>query len=461
MTDSAVLSTGLPPVAVNNRSIKAPKIPARMRVPFSPSPQTEAILSGLNVGFVVNYFPVLTESFVAYAAAGLIRCGSDVSILPLYQGLHEDTAHAPVGVLESNDLSDRIIAPRFANEGLQRILNAPSVLLSDLKSSPRRIPRLFDRRLRGVYEREAFKPLPDFDIIHCHFGTLAQPILRHRRDGALTGKVIVHFRGYDISKTIRRHGTDFYKDVFASADGFVTNCEYFKRTLASFGCPEELIDVAPSGLDLSAFPFAPNQIDAHRPLRLLTIGRLTEKKGISDGIEALAILRQNGIDARYRVVGEGHLRHSLEEQVRALNLQDYVEMPGLMKHDDIMTEFAQADIFLAPSVTSFEGDQDAPVNTLKEAMALGVPVVATDHGGIPELVIHEKTGLIAPEHSPEDLARNVIRYTQETDLVSRLLVAARDEVEQKWSLEYGISVYAQAYQKAMARPYRDPKLRQN
>ena len=455
MTESAVLSS----VAITSRSDTAHTIPGRMRTPFSPSPHSQAALNDLRVGFVVNYFPVLTESFVAYAAAGLLRCGADVTILPLYQGRDEDTEHAPIGVLEGIDLSSHIVAPRFANEGRQRLLNAPAVLLADLKEAPRRLPRIFDRRLRSVYEREAFKPLPEFDIIHCHFGTLADPILKHRRDGVLKGKLIVHFRGYDISKTLRIHGPNFYKDVFACADGFVTNCDYFKRKLVSYGCPEELIDVAPSGLDLSAFPFAPKTIQNDRPLHLLTIGRLTEKKGIADGIEAVARLRQNGIDVRYRIVGEGHLRSALEDQVKALDLQDHVHMPGLMKHDDIMWEFESADIFLAPSVTSHEGDQDAPVNTLKEAMALGVPVVATDHGGIPELVKHEETGLLAPEHAPDMLATHVARYVQNPDLVNRLLVAARDEVESRWSLEYGIDVFAGAYQKALAKPFRDPKLR--
>ena len=454
MTDSAVLSS------TSNKACSetVPNICGRMRSPFSPSAHTQEAINGLRVGFVVNYFPVLTESFVAYAASGLVRCGADVTILPLYQGRHEDTEHAPVGVLADNDLSSRLVAPRFANQGLQRILNAPAVLMSDLKTPPRRLPRLFDRRLRSVYEREAFKPLPDFDILHCHFGTLADPILRHRRDGTLTGKLIVHFRGYDISKIVRLHGPSFYDEVFACADRFVTNCAFFKNKLIELGCPAELIDVAPSGLDLSAFPFTPKPIPSDRRLRLLTIGRLTEKKGIADGIEALAILRQNGIDAHYRIVGEGHLREALEAQVKALDLQDYVQMPGQMKHDDIMTEFGAADIFLAPSVTSFEGDQDAPVNTLKEAMALGVPVVATDHGGIPELVRHDETGLLAPEHAAERLARHVIRYAQDPDFVNRLVVAARDEVEHKWSLEYGISVYADAYQKALAAPFRDPNL---
>ncbi len=454
MTDSAVLSS----VSVESHSDTKHAIPGRMRSPFTPSSRAQAALNGLRVGFVVNYFPVLTESFVAYAAAGLMRCGADVTLLPLYQGRDEDTDHAPVGVLDGINLSNRIVAPRFANQGLQRLLHAPAVLMSDLRTRPRRLPRLFDRRLRSVYEREAFKPLADFDILHCHFGTLAGPILRHRRDGALKGKLVVHFRGYDISKIVRLHGPHFYDDVFACADRFVTNCDHFKHKLIELGCPAELIDVAPSGLDLSAFPFTPKTIPSDRPLHLLTIGRLTEKKGIADGIEALSILRQNGIDAHYRIIGEGHLRSSLEDQVKALDLQDYVQMPGLMKHDDIMAEFEQADIFLAPSVTSFEGDQDAPVNTLKEAMALGVPVVATDHGGIPELVRHEETGLLVPEHDPENLARQVIRYVQDPTFVNRILVGARDEVEHKWSLEYGISVYADAYQKALAAPLRDPNL---
>ncbi len=426
---------------------------------FSPSVEASEILAGLRVGFVTNYFPVLSEAFVAYAAAGLVKCGTDLSILPLYQKVAQDPEHAAIGILADNDLRHRVIAPRFGDEGFNRLLHTPAVVLRDLLSGSPIVPRLFDRRLRALYEREAFKTLPDFDILHCQFGTLAEPILRHRRDGTLKGKLIVHFRGFDISKFVKLYGPDYFKEVFECADRFLTNCDHFKKKLVSLGCPEELIDVAPSGLDLSAFPFEQRSNISVDPLRLLTIGRLTEKKGIADGISTLAILRENGLNVRYRIIGEGHLRPTLEAQIESLGLSDYVDMPGAKRHDEIKSEFDQADIFLAPSVTSEEGDQDAPVNTLKEAMALGVPVVATEHGGIPELVHNGLNGWLAPEYNPQALAHQIMKYLDDPGLVRRFTPAARKEVEDRWSLEYATWVYADAYRKALAAPARDPKLK--
>ncbi len=426
---------------------------------FNPAPDVVSTLSGMRVGFVLNYFPVLSEAFIAYAAAALVKCGTDLSLLPLYRLEAEDPPHAPIGILAGNDLSERVTSPRFSDEGMKRLIHAPAVILADALAQGPRAIRPFDRRLRVPYEREAFQGLDKFDVLHCQFGSLAAPILQHRREGTLQGRLVVHFRGYDITKWLTLFGSDFYTEIFDCADRFLTNCDHFKQKLIEMGCREDLIDVAPSGLDLSAFPFSPQPKFTNERVRLLTVGRLTEKKGIGDGIHALSIARKNGIDAHYRIIGEGHLRDELEALVASLGLSEFVDLPGAMPHDKVKSEFQDADIFLAPSITAADGDQDAPVNTLKEAMALGVPVIATQHGGIPELVHDGQNGLLAPERDPETLAKHISRLASESDLADRFIEAARQEVEARWSLEYATKVYAEAYTKALAAPPRDPVLK--
>jgi colanic acid/amylovoran biosynthesis glycosyltransferase len=416
-------------------------------------------LRGLRVAFVVNRFPVLSEAFIAYAAAALLEEGAQVTLIPLHQPVEEQPSHACVGVLADHDLAGRIIAPRLATRGAQRALQFGPAAIGYAARYGLGALGAVDRRLVTPFQAEAFRRAGAFDIVHCQFADLAPAVLKLRRIGAVAGRVIVHFRGYDISERVVSGSPGFYDDVFASADRFIANCAHFRHRAIELGCPPDLIDVVPSGIDLSVFPFRRHMIARDRALRVLTVARLTEKKGVADAIEAVARLVREGRAIRYRIIGEGPLRAALEAQIAALGLSETVTLLGAQPHDIVRAELAEADVFLASSVTARSGDQDAPVNTLKEAMASGVPVVATRHGGIPELVEHGETGLLAPESDPGALAAAIARLADSPLEAAAIARAARDVVVQRWSLTYSTQLYAEVYGKALASPSRDRRLK--
>lgn len=414
-------------------------------------------LAGRRIAFVVSRFPVLSEAFIAYAAAGLIEAGADLSILPVCQprGDLSQARHAGVGVLAGHDLSRRVIPTRFGAERWRRIAHGPAVIGKAIAQQGPRAVALIDAKLRVPFLAEALSARPDFDILHCQFGETAAPIVRLRKAGGVRGRIVVHFRGHDVTETAVRRGRGRYDLVFARADRFIANCRHFRDCAVALGCPEHLIDVIPTGIDLGAFPQRPDRGPGAPPWTLLSVGRLVEKKGHDVVIDALARLLAQGIDARLRIVGEGSERAALVAQIAARGLGDRVDLLGGLDHLGVSRELARADMFLAASTASRSGDQDAPLNTLKEAMAVGVPVIASRHGGIPELVADGRSGCLVPERDSEALAAAVARLIAAPALAQRMVREARAEIERNWSLARTTALYAECYERALAVPARD------
>ena len=178
-----------------------------------------------------------------------------------------------------------------------------------------------------------------------------------------------------------------------------------------------------------------------------------DKKGFGDCVEAMA--RLGGIEAELDILGEGPLRPLLERRIAALGLQGRVRLHGAATADRILAACHRADIGLAPSVTAEDGDADAPVNTLKEKMATGLPVIATDHGGIPELVRPGENGCLVPERAPDALAAAIRDLAARPGDWPRLGAAGRAKVVDDYGIarvaERTLAAYADALAVAEAR----------
>jgi colanic acid/amylovoran biosynthesis glycosyltransferase len=249
---------------------------------------------------------------------------------------------------------------------------------------------------------------------------------------------------------VQRQGADCYRQLFATARQFIANSVYFRDRAVALGCPPDRIRVIESPVDIDSFPWREPQPNRGRPLRLLTVGRLVEKKGIAYAIEAAALLKARGHALSYRIIGEGNLRSDLQAQISALGLSDSVTLEGSRSHGYIAQALHEADIFLAPSVMAANGDADAAINTIKEAMLVGVPVVATRHGGIPELVSDEETGLLVPERDAAGLAQAVQRLIAAPDRWAHMARAARLSVETRFGMPQIAAQTLRVYQDAIA-----------
>ena len=395
----------------------------------------------MKVAFVTGEFPLVSQTFIFNQLAGLIERGVEVTVFSLWGPPREDGVEQ--AVVQDYDLLERTRYAVPVPSSLRARLSSGSRCAARvIRVNPSAILRLlnplrFGRRalsLRLLHEAIPLLPRQSFDIVHCQFGDLGLSALALRDAGLLQGRIVTHFRGYDISQFVKSAGDQVYADLFARGEFFLTNCDFFRQRVIELGCLPDRIAVLRSGIDVEHFAFAPPQPPADGVLRVVFVGRLVEKKGVEYAIRAVAKLRESGRQVELNIVGDGPLRDSLAALIDALAVGSSVRLLGARDHDAVVDILATAHVLAAPSVTAGSGDQDASVNTLKEAMAMGLPVVATRHGGIPELVEDGVSGFLVPERDADALAEAIARMGQSPDLWQSFGRTGRRRVEAEYDM---------------------------
>lgn len=409
----------------------------------------------MKIAFLVGRFPVLSEAFILNQITGLIARGHEVDIYSLEGYSGETKIHPDV---EKYRLLERTYyVPKTPENYIWRGLKALGLLAINGYKAPLacwRSLNVFKYGKQAASLRLLYTAIPtlgsqSYDIIHCQFGTYAlQGMLLHDV-GTLQGKLITSFRGYDISWYVREQGEQVYDQLFKVGDFFLTNCDFFRRRVVQLGCDENKIVVHGSGINCSRFTFTPRYFPADGKVRIATTGRLIEKKGIEYSIRAVAQLVKSYPNIEYNIIGDGYLRQDFEQLIAELGVSDKVNLLGWRQQQEIIAVLNNSHIFVAPSVTAADGNQDAPVNTLKEAMAMGLPVVSTYHGGIPELVKDGVSGFLAPERDADALAEKLNYLIQHPDLWPGMGKAGRAYVEQHYDMNKLNEELVELYQRVL------------
>jgi glycosyltransferase involved in cell wall biosynthesis len=261
--------------------------------------------------------------------------------------------------------------------------------------------------------------------LHAHFATYP----------ALLAWIAASF--LKIPFTFTAHAHDIYVNqdllpiVCGTAAEIVVISEYNRRFIVE-KLGEEFaakITVIHCGIDLNRLPFAERRVRREGALRLVSIGRLSGIKGFTFLIEALRLLQKTGCDFCCTIVGDGPLRKELERQVAEAGLSDRVDLVGSKKAEEIPPILQTADLFvLACAKDRIEGQDGIPV-VFMEAMAQGLPVLGTRLSGIPELIRHEETGLLAQPHDPADLMRQIRFFSENPAAAEAMRAKARALVE--------------------------------
>ncbi|MBN1539320.1 MAG: glycosyltransferase, partial [Candidatus Thermoplasmatota archaeon] len=168
---------------------------------------------------------------------------------------------------------------------------------------------------------------------------------------------------------------------------------------------------------------------------ILFVGRFVEKKGIRYLIEACSILKERGMDFRLLLVGDGPLRNDYGRRIRKCGIEDRTLIKGPVPQQDILEELKKADVFVLPSVVVKNGDRDILPNSLKEAMAMKVPVITTDISGIGELVEDGRTGLLIRPGSPMDIVEAVQKVISDPEMMNGMVEEGRKKIERDFNIE--------------------------
>jgi colanic acid/amylovoran biosynthesis glycosyltransferase len=356
----------------------------------------------LRIAMFVNEFPALSETFVLNQITGLLDLGHDVTIIAT-QGRAEKGVHADV---MRYGLTERLQYRDMPASRIRRLAQLPSLLRRDPAMSMKALDAARYGReatsLSLLYWTDGLRHREPFDVIHCHFGIVGRTAAHLREIGALRGKLVTTFHGVDMSACLDRD-PDLYQRLFKQGDLFLPISTHWREKLIAHGCDPARIEIHRMGIDPSRFPLT-KRTEKPDGVRILTIGRLVEKKGIEYGLRAVALLAQRGVALRYDIVGDGPLRQPLEALAVELGIAEQVTFRGSMVQKDVIRIMQENDVLLAPSVTDATGDQEGIPVTIMEAMATGMPVISSWHSGIPELVEDASSGLLVKERDVEGLA---------------------------------------------------------
>ena len=393
----------------------------------------------MKIAFLVYQFPVLSETFILNQIVGLLERGCEVDIYAECRG-NNDKVHP---LVEKYALQEKTYyLPELPENLFLRLIKGIGLIFNYAFVSPRQLWRslypfpLTDLTLSLWLLHTVIPNLNrDYDIIHCQFGTQSYRGMAFRQVNAPTAKLITTFRGHDISSFVRQKGKNVYKQLFRNGDFFLTNCNFFRNKAIAIGCPPDKIKVNRSGLDCDRFTYQSRSLPEDSFIQIATTGRLVEKKGIEYVINAVANLVPIYPRLRYKIIGEGVLRPYFTKLIQELKLADNVELMGWCNETEIVEILKNTHIFVAPSITAADGNQDAPINVLKEAMAIGLPVVSTYHGGIPELVEDGKSGFLVAEKDVVSLADKIGYLIEHPELWSVMGQAGRKFVLQHYNLD--------------------------
>lgn len=386
----------------------------------------------MKVAYVVKRYPRYSETFIVNEILAHEAAGVEVGIFSLLSpedGHFQDAisrVRAPVAYLQAKGLkaSDLWATLDEAGEDLPNLWGA----LEEARGGD----------VRHVYQavllaREARRG--GFTHLHAHFATASTTVAR----------LAARFAG--LPYTLTAHAKDIFhesvdpedlrrklSDAAASVTVSDFNLEYLRER---YGRAADGTRRIYNGLELERFPYGEPR---DRGPEIVAVGRLVEKKGFADLVEACALLRDRGVRFRARIVGLGDQEDRLRSLIASRDLRNLVDLAGPLPQREMARVVGGASVFAAPCVVGGDGNRDGLPTVLLEAMALGTPCVSTDVTGIPEVLRHGETGLMVPQRDPAALAGALERLLGDAALRVRLARGARRLIEAEFDVSRNAAI---------------------
>ena len=366
-----------------------------------------------SIGFYINEYLGIPETFIYEEITNIKKYKSVV----LTHGIRnlEVFPHEKIIQLEE-DLRDYLASSRLSRNPLKTLETIRKI-------------RKHNNQLQ--YYLKIIKH-NDIKLIHAQYGYDGLLCTSLCEDMGLP--LVTNFRGYDVYQESLEHPQNYDK-LFEVGDLFLSRSKVMKDDLSYLGCPKGKIRIHHSSIDVKKFPFRERSpLKKDETLKLISVGRLVEKKGMEYSIRALAEILEKHKNVHLTIIGEGPLNNSLLKIVTNLQMTKYVTFKPFLSHGDVINELDASHLFILSCVTAENGDKEGIPNSLMEAQACGLPVISTEHGGIPELVISGKTGYLAKERKISELT-GLIRYLFENqDEWGTLGISGRKHIEDEFNI---------------------------
>ncbi len=287
-------------------------------------------------------------------------------------------------------------------------------------------------------------------VLHVYFGHIGVyllPLLRMRRLPA-----IVSFHGADAGVGMDRptHRRAM-AEMLTLADRILVRSESLAGSVGRLGAEPDRVRVHRTGLPLAEFPVVPRRAPETGAWHFVQASRLIAKKGIETALTAFAAFAHAHPQAHFTIAGSGPLETTLRATAGRLGVADRVTFAGFLDQDRLRALYASAHLFVHPSETGLDGDAEGVPNAMLEAMATGLPVVATRHGGIPEAVGDGISGWLVAERDAPGLADAMNRLTADHVEWERFGAAAAAAVRVRFDLAAQTAVLEGIYDEAAGR----------
>ncbi len=432
----------------------------------------------LRIAFFTGTFPAVSETFILRQITGLLDMGhqADVyadSVPESGTPVHPEVARYALGQRTTYmDMPPETAPwemPVWPVTGRTWPPGAKTSILNSARIM-RALPRLFRslmvapwlacqvlKQSEYVYQAASLSVLyrlaklcsrrRHYDVLHAHFGPVGNSF-RFARE-LWKAPLVVSFHGYDFSTAPRKEGAAMYAKLFETADAITVNSEYTRTQVQKLGCSASKLHKLPVGLNPDEFSFSERTLRPGEPVRILTVARLVKIKGHEFSLRALAKLRQKHPNLHYDLVGDGPLRPDLEKLAAQLGLRDAVTFHGACDGAQVQRRMAESQIFLLTSA-SVEGDQEGQGLALQEAQAAGLPVVTTRHGALPEGLVPEKSGFLAPEGDVDAIAERLSFLVEHPEVWPEMGRQGRAFVEERFDIRKLNRQLVELYERIMS-----------
>jgi colanic acid/amylovoran biosynthesis glycosyltransferase len=402
----------------------------------------------MHIAVVARSFPARSETFVVEHAVGLATRGHSVTVIS-----------GPAGADISSQEIERV-------RRVAQIENSEQLTGSEFFCALRFIRNVF--LLKGIGIRKKltiFKVLnrlkvngklsllnsllpilgKNYDIAHVHFGVIAVPIVMLRDAKLFHGDVVVTWHGYDANQVPQLYGKAIYRNLFLRKAIHTVGSKFMWMRLLELGAPEQSLRKVSMGIDLDFFRLADKREPEVAPLKILSVGRLVEVKGHEYLIAAVFQLIKQGQNVQLMIIGEGYCRPHLEILIRELELEGRVILVGAQDRSFVRNAMWTSHIFALTGVHAKDGSIESQGVVFSEAQACGLPVIASDVGGVSESVLDGETGILCAPCNVEQIASAIKHFIRNHEDINKYGVAARRYVELNYSNQQMLRSFERIY----------------
>lgn len=381
--------------------------------------------------YIIGTYPGLTTTFIDREIRALQQQGVNVRVIAIRKP-HTILSSDQEELQKKTNYLIPIAWIKFIVSHLRFVIQKPSIYFGTLFELIRNPHPDLSTRLKtvlhfieGVYAAQLIAEY-HCDHLHAHFVDRASTV------AFVAGRLL------NLPYSVTAHANDIYINPILlplklSQASFVATCtDYNRQHLQKIVPLNVKLHRLYHGLDLETYQPNPDQ-STHLIPTITAVGQLKEKKGFQYLLKACQILKSKDYIFNCQIIGEGSLREELEQQIHELSLENFVVLRGALPHESVIEEYQHSTMFVLPCMTGSDGDRDGIPNVILEAMAMQLPVISTQHSGIPEVIKSGVNGLLVPPADEQALAHAIARLIDDPFLRTQFGQFGRRTVTERFN----------------------------